>query len=80
VTFQNKTGQRVILRWIDNQLRWQRLKELDVGEEVLVSSLSNNASKENVRLMVSDPADETCLGVYVVPQGPKESTIVANKP
>jgi hypothetical protein len=47
---------------------------------VIVSSLSNNASKENVRLMVSDPADETCLGVYVVPQGPKESTIVANKP
>lgn len=80
VTFQNKTGLKVILRYIDNQLRWQRLKELDVGEEVIVSSLSNNASKENVRLMVSDPADETCLGVYVVPQGPKESTIVANKP
>jgi hypothetical protein len=80
VTFQNKTGQKVILRWIDNQLRWQRLKELDVGEEVLVRSLSTGAAVENARLMISDPADESCLGVYVVPQGAKEATIVANKP
>ncbi len=79
VSLENKTGLRVMLRQLDNQLRWQRLKELDVGEQVKIRSLSNNAAKQNVRLMVSDPADETCLGVYVVSMA-KESTIVANKP
>jgi hypothetical protein len=33
VTFQNKTGIKVILRYIDNQLRWQRLKELEVARK-----------------------------------------------
>jgi hypothetical protein len=76
VSVQNKTGQKVLLRELDNQLRWQRIKELEDGETV---ALRNNQAKQNVRLMVSDPADETCLGVYVVPMA-DESTIVANKP
>lgn len=76
VSIENKTGKKVMLRQIDNQMRWQRLRELEVDEKVLVRSLSNNASKQNSRLMVSDPADETCLGVYVV-SGADESTITA---
>ncbi|MDP3157581.1 MAG: hypothetical protein Q8N23_33235 [Archangium sp.] len=36
-----------MLRQLDNQLRWQRLKELDVGEQVKIRSLSNNAAKQN---------------------------------
>ena len=68
-----------MLRQISQGMAWQRLKELEPGEKVEIVSLSHNAAKQNVGLMVSDPTDETCRGLYVVSMA-KESTIVANKP
>jgi hypothetical protein len=76
VTFENKTGKKVMLRQIDNQMRWQRVRELEIDETVQLNKIRSALSRQNVRLMVSDPADDTCLGVYVVPMADK-STLTA---
>lgn len=79
VSIRNEVGQKVLVRQIDNQHRWQRLGELAPGEEKKLREWSSNAARQNARIMVSDPVDDTCLGLYTVSED-DESVIVAEAP